>query len=219
MGRGIVHPVDNLTQAQRASHPELLDTLTRQFIEHKFDLKWLIREICNSQAYQLAPAGPVEDAMPRWYERARVRPLSAEELLESWRVATGFEALAQASGKAKDRYHGVTWDYVVRAFGNPDDGVGNFQGGLQEHMYMNNGQVNQLITAEKGGLLDTLLKSVDPWDARVERLFLTVLNRPAKAEEKARFVEFLTAGKEDQPARLRDAIWTLLTCSEFRFNH
>jgi hypothetical protein len=35
-------------------------------------------------------------------------------------------------------------------------------------------------------------------------------------------VEFLTTSKDakdDQPARLRDAIWTLMTCSEFRFNH
>ena len=58
MGRGIVHPVDNLSQSQRASHPELLDALAKQFSDRQFDLKWLIREICNSQTYQLAAAGP-----------------------------------------------------------------------------------------------------------------------------------------------------------------
>lgn len=220
MGRGIIHPVDNLTQSQRASHPELLDALTKQFVEQKFDLKWLIREVCNSKAYQLAGSGPVEDAMPKWFERARVRPLSAEELVESWRVATGFETKASGKdGDKKERFQGVTWDYMVRYFGQPNDGVGNFQGGLQEHMYLNNGEVGRLIGTEKGSLLDTLSKSSDPWDARVERLYLSVLNRKPKPEESKKFVAFLSEGKDDQAGRVRDAIWTLMTCSEFRFNH
>ena len=131
-------------------------------------------------------------------------------------MATGYDVVNQA--KAKDRFQGVTWDYMVRHFGSPNDGVGDFQGGLHEHLYLNNGQLGQLIATEKGSLLDTLLKSSEPWEARVERLYLSVLNRPPKPEERTKFVAFLSS-KDDQQARVRDAIWALMTCSEFRFNH
>ncbi len=134
MGRGIVHPVDNMSESNQPSHPELLDAAAKQLANHGFDLKWYIRELCNSQTYQVTSIGDGEDARPRWFERARVRPLSAEELLESWRVATGYDNVARKpTGETgrKARFQGVTWDYMVRFFGQPTNGVGNFQGGMQ----------------------------------------------------------------------------------------
>lgn len=222
MGRGIVHPVDNMSAKNRPSHPELLQACAQAIVEHNFDLKWYIRELCNSQTYQLASTGNVEDARPPWFERARVRPLSAEELLESWRVATGYDEVASKAAKTgkepQGRFHGVTWDYMVRFFGQPSNGTGNFQGGLQEHLYLNNGEVNRLIATDKGSLYQTLLEDKSPWEERVDRLYLSILTRPAKPAEKKKFAEFLGAG--DKPGeRLREAIWVLMTCSEFRFNH
>lgn len=219
MGRGIVHPVDNMSESNAPSHPQLLDTLATEFTAHKFDLKWLAREILNSQAYQLAATGELAEAKPRWFERAKVRPLSAEELLESWRVATGYDDWYAKSGKKEDkRFYGVTWDYVRKFFGEPSNGVGDFQGGLGEHLYLNNGELPRLIISEKGALVESLASSTDPWEARVERLFLATLSRKPSDEERARFAEFLSV-KEQGHERIKDAVWALLTCSEFRFNH
>lgn len=219
MGKGIVHPVDNLTGENPASHPELLDELAAELISSGFDLKQLIREIVSSKAYQLAGAGPPEEAMPLWYERARFRPLSAEELLECWVRASGYEQVG--TDKPRDgrlEYKAINWSYMRRYFGKPNDGVGNFQGGLQEHLYMNNGQVYSLISTREGGLHHRLANSEAPWEQRVEELYLSVLSRRPAEEETKKFVEFLTGG-EDPGAQLREAIWTLMTCSEFRFNH
>jgi len=223
MGRGIVHPVDNMSAKNRPSHPELLDACARALVEHNFDLKWYIRELCNSQTYQLASTGTVEEARPRWFERARVRPLSAEELLESWRLATGYDEVAaskvgKSDTKAQGRFHGVTWEYMVRFFGQPSNGTGSFQGGLQEHLYLNNGEVYRLIATEKGSLYQTVSEDKGPWEERVDRLYLSILSRPARPAEKKKFAEYLAGG--DKPGeRLREAIWVLMTCSEFRFNH
>jgi hypothetical protein len=219
MGRGIVQPVDNMSPSNKPSHPELLDALAAEFAAHRFDMKWLLREMCNSRTYQLGAGGDVTDAKPRWFERARTRPLSAEELLESWRIATGFDDVFSASGKkSEQRFHGVTWDYVKRFFGEPNNGVGDFQGGMQEHLYLNNGELGRLIVSEKGGLVDAIAKSDAAWPDRVDRLFLSILTRPPTDEERSKFVEYLDT--KDQPAeRLREAIWALMTCSEFRFNH
>ncbi len=219
LGRGLVHPVDNMSASNPPSHPELLAILAEQFVAHQFDLKWLTRELVNSRTYQAASTGPVSDARPRWFERARSRPLSAEELLESWRVATNFDAIAQRKpNEHKGRFYGLTFDYVRRYFGEPTSGVGDFQGGLHEHLYLNNGELGRLLSSEKDGLVDRLVNSSDPWEARVEHLFLAALSRRPSGEEQAQFVEFCSVPEKQQvQERVQQAIWVLLTCSEFRF--
>jgi hypothetical protein len=49
---GIVQPPDDLSLANPPSNAPLLDYLAKGFIEHGFDMKWLHREILNSDAYQ-----------------------------------------------------------------------------------------------------------------------------------------------------------------------
>ncbi len=218
--RGIVHPVDNMSESNEPSHPELLDALTAAMVEHKFDLKWYIRELVNSRTYQLASTGEVADARPRYFERARTRPLTAEELLDAWNVAVGYEAMQKAAGKkpSTDRYAPLGSSYLMRFFGTPNNGVDDFQGGLHEHLYLNNGGLSSLLGASKAGLYDTLLNSTEPWEQRVDRLYLSLLSRRPTEAERDQFVLFLSV-EDDPRGRLGDAIWALMTCSEFRFNH
>ena len=215
LGRGIVHPVDNLSPNNKPTHPVLLDELTKAMVEHKFDLKWFIRELVNSQTYQLSSVGSGK-AMPEWFEHARSRPLSAEELVESWRNASGYTAIEQAGGKKAnlDRFRPIGSGYFLQFFGNPVTGTGDFQGGLAEHLYLNNGPVTQMISAGKGSLEEFVGDKLKPMEARVERLFLSTLNRRPTDKERAKFSQFLADG--GVPA---DAVWTLISCSEFRFNH
>ena len=51
-GRGVVDPVDDMHEGNPPSHPELLQELAGQFAANQFDVKYLIRAICNSQTYQ-----------------------------------------------------------------------------------------------------------------------------------------------------------------------
>ena len=53
-GRGLVEPEDDMRATNPASNPELLDALAQHFIASKYDLKDLMRTICNSQVYQLS---------------------------------------------------------------------------------------------------------------------------------------------------------------------
>lgn len=220
LGRGLVHPVDNLSDANPASHPELLEALTTWLVEHRFDIKQYVRELLNSQAYQLAAEGPLEEAAPVFYQRARCRPLTAEELLDSWKVALGYDEVQRRAGKddsKQSRFHPLG-EYHVRFFGTPTNGTGDFQGALQEHLYLNNGGISQLLTTQPGSLHEALMQSDQPWEQRVRRLFVSILSRPPDEREQQAFVEYITA--EEKPAeRLQEAIWSLMTCSEFRFNH
>ena len=212
LGRGLVHPVDDLSEKKKPSHPELLKALTRQFTEHKFDLKWLIREIVNSETYQLGARGASTEAMPAWYERARVRPLSAEELLAAFCTSTGYDAQLLKTRSA-------TTAYIQRFFGEPTNGRGEFQGGLSEHLFLNNSSnLREMIARRKGNLTDQVLSSKEPWDRRVDQMFLAVLTRLPRAEERARFVAHLTSEKKAD-ALVEEAVWVLLNTAEFRFNH
>jgi hypothetical protein len=51
-GTGLTDPVDEQGDHNPPSHPELLDELSRQFADHQFDMKYLVRAIVASQAYQ-----------------------------------------------------------------------------------------------------------------------------------------------------------------------
>jgi hypothetical protein len=55
-GIGLIEPVDEVKDDNAPSHPELLDELSRQFVAHEFDIKYLVRAITNSQAYQRSSA-------------------------------------------------------------------------------------------------------------------------------------------------------------------
>jgi hypothetical protein len=216
LGRGLVHPVNNLSPSNAPSHPALLDRLTKELIAHKFDLKWFMRELVNSETYQLSSTGSGEP-FPQWFQHARMRPLQAEELAESWQVATGYLTWEKQPGKKVDtsRFRPLGRDYVVMFFGTPNNGVGDFQGGLHEHLYLNNGPLVQMIGGGKGTLADLVGDRKGQIDARIDRLFLTALNRRPTPPEREKFASFLASEK----ASAVDAVWTLLTCSEFRFNH
>ncbi len=214
MGRGFVHPVDDFNSSNDPSLPELLKSLEQAFVAHHHDVKWLIREIVSSETYQAADVGPSEDAMPKFYERARVRPLSVEELLASLHVATGLGVeSALKSVPSKD---------MLQYLGQPTDGQGTFQGSLSEHLFLHNGDTFRgLCRPNKDNLPDRLLKSTDGWKAKVDQMFLSVLSRIPTSEERDRFVSYLNVETKDPKAaaqRMEEAMWVLVSCSEFRFN-
>ena len=209
MRHGLVHPVDNLSADNNASHPELFKILEEQFKSHQFDMKWFIRELVNSQTYQLSSRGPTAD--PAWFEQARLRPLSAEEVLASLKSATG-HGDAKLSGNLEI--------YLMRQFGSATDGRGDFQASLTERLFVsNNVELRQMIQRGKGNLADTIVTSKDTWEQKVDRLYLTILSRPPRPAERERFVKHLTSDGGTPDVLVEEAIWVLLASTEFRFNH
>jgi hypothetical protein len=213
LGRGLVHPVDDLGDKAESARGALLDTITKEVLAHDLDLKWYIRELVNTEAYQLAATGETTEAFPKWFQRARVRPLSAEELMAAMRQATGYDA----SGGKPGPLPNAGDEYFLRYFGEPTNGSGDFQGSLAEHLFLNNsGNVRQLIQRRKGNLADLTLTSTEPWEDRVDRLFLAVLTRLPKPEEKKRVLAYLKSDPKPEPL-VEEVIWVLLNTAGFRF--
>jgi uncharacterized protein YifE (UPF0438 family) len=138
--------------------------------------------------------------------------------LDSFRIVTGFDAAMRAAGQNPEkRLPGAIFSYMDQTFGATSSGTGEYQASLKEHLFLNNAsQLRSLIRS--GTLLKDLSAGEISAEEKVERLFLTVLSRRPSAEENKKFVAYLSnETKDDSP--LEEAIWTLLTCSEFRFNH
>ena len=92
MGRGLIHPLDQDHSANPPSHPELLDLLADEFAAHKFDVKWLLREIALSRTYQRssAPLANAKDLGPDRFAVAPLKPLAPEQFAYALMQATGF---------------------------------------------------------------------------------------------------------------------------------
>ncbi len=94
-GYGFSNPVDDIGARHPPSHPELLDRLSQEFVRNHFDVKGLIRWICNSEAYQLtskttkknAKDDPALGRAPL-FSRVYPKPMEAEQLYDSLLIAT-----------------------------------------------------------------------------------------------------------------------------------
>jgi hypothetical protein len=87
--RGIVEPTDDLSLANPPANAALLDYLTKGFVENDYDLKWLHREICTSDAYQRSWRPNATNAHDeRNFSRAVPRRLPAEVAYDALTLAT-----------------------------------------------------------------------------------------------------------------------------------
>jgi len=106
MGKGLVEPVDDMDA--RPANPDLLDWLASDFAAHGYDLKYLLRLIMTSNAYQRADAPP--------------RRMSAEQFSDTLSAITGEWRFLQ-SGNSDRALLGRDWQFksspLSRALGRP----------------------------------------------------------------------------------------------------
>src|SRR5262249_16731930 len=85
-GAGLVEPGDELVGGSGGTtgQPELLNLLSREFAARKFDMKFLIRAITATQAYQRTSAGKEKSQEPQGlFARMPLRGLTPEQLFDS----------------------------------------------------------------------------------------------------------------------------------------
>jgi len=69
---------------------DIFDALTADFVRHGFDLRFLMRRIVSSRAYQLSSAATPQNARDdRYYSHFLVRRMTAETLLDMYKTALG----------------------------------------------------------------------------------------------------------------------------------
>lgn len=226
MGRGIVHPLDWDHEKNPPSHPELLNELASEFAKHKYDLKWLVREIALSETYQRSSELPANfDAPEDRYLVAILKPLSPEQFAYAVMQATGHTDAERAALGAKFTAAQLDARLAPRLGpfrgvlgGRPGDAGEGFSATLDQTLFLKyGGAVRGLIPARAGNLADRLSKLTNP-DAVADELFASVYSRRPTADERKDVADALKNTK-DRQTTINELIWALIAGAEFRFNH
>lgn len=227
-GYGITKPVDDMGPHNPPSHPELLDRLAAEFVKSRYDVKQLIRWICNSEAYNLtsqASKANEETDNPAagttaLFSHVYLKSMSAEQLYDSLIVATNAHKSGRSSWEQAEEKKRQWLRQFVIAFGTDEgDESTTFNGSIPQALMMMNGDlVKDAISAQKGSFLNTILAET-PKDAdRIRRLYLTALGRAPSARE-AKVAQDMLRANSDKLVAYQDMFWALLNSNEFIFVH
>lgn len=211
VGRGIVHPLDLHHDDNPPSHSELIDLLSKEFVGHQFDVKWLLKEIALSETYQRSSRilKGEKPAPPESFLTGLEKRLSAEQLLASFLQASGSKPENMDNLKAR----------FLKAFANPprepeEEFVPSLKGSL---FLLNDPTLLEMLNPKPGNLVDRLSKLTDPQVA--EELYLTILTRLPNEEEKKIVEGYLKKNASRRVTGLSQLAWALFASTEFATNH
>lgn len=221
----LVEPVDDLRASNPPSNAELWALLNREFVEHDYDLKYLMRVILGSRAYQLGSETVAGNEIDKkFYSHYYARRLPAEVLIDA--IASATDVPTKFDGHPLG----------VRAIQLPDPQVGSYfltlfgrsdrvtacacerQGEvtLPQLLHLHNsGEIQRQIGAADGRLA-TLIKNPDD-KAVTAAIFLASASRYPTEKEVDTVTKALIEGGRD--AVFKDLLWALLNSKEFAFNH
>jgi len=227
MGRGLVEPLDDMRATNPASNPALLDALAKDFVDHKFDLKHLLRTIMNSHAYQLSSKATAQnraDAQNVHFARFAVRRIAAEPLADALDFATG----------TVQKYNGVplgtraiqlpdsqVQSYLMDIFGRPPRQITcecerTTTPNIAQALHLLNGDFLNVKIAAPDGRIGNLFKAKTDLPDMVKEMYLVTLSRPPQPEELQRTLQLIAEAPNSREG-LQDLLWVLLNSREFLF--
>ncbi|HLX60415.1 MAG TPA: DUF1549 domain-containing protein [Planctomycetota bacterium] len=228
MGIGIVDAVDDMRATNPPSNPALLDALAKDFVDHKYDIKALIKTIMKSQVYSLSSAPAPHNATDRQnYARYKPRRLAAEPLFDAVCTVTGMPEhyFGFPSGtRAIDLPDQAVSSYFLSTFGRsaretPCECERSCAPNLSQTLHlMNSPEIQGKIGDAKGFVAALLKDNKKKSDEMVEALYLRAYARMPHPDELKDAVTLLDSAK-DKKAALEDVAWVLLNSKEFLFNH
>ena len=234
LGAGFTRDVDDMGPHSERSHPELIARLTQEFIASKYDVKQLIRWICNSDVYQLSsrfgsdnygddPA--VYGELPA-FSRMYLKSMTAEQVYDSMLVAS--RANKTRNGQ---RLYSIdvrdSWvqQFVIDHQNDENDEASSFDGTVAQALMMMNGDLVDSVLDTEGSqylsqLTDTTLSDRD----RVEELTLAALSRYPTSDELSQMRDYLKRSRrqgrdEGMERGLEDILWVFLNSNEFILIH
>lgn len=225
LGRGVIHPVDDMRATTPEAVPGLLDALAKDFVANGYDLKHTIRLILNSKTYQTSSEVNGTNALDnQFFSHFYPRPMLGQVMLD---------ALNQATGSV-ERFGDFPADYRVAQLSLP---VGSFfldcfgrsqreflaelepkvEPTLVQVLHVLNSPYVDGKVRAGNGTVSTLLKDKALSNADlVKKLYLKTFSRQPTDTELATAVKMLDAApKRDEAAQ--DLMWALISAREFYF--
>lgn len=226
-GRGLVDPEDDMRVTNPASNPALLDALAQDFVDHDFDLKYLVRTIANSTTFQLsAEPNEFNQQDKQNYSRFYPRRLDAEILLDAidqvTSVPTQFAGVPAGTRAIELPDNGFN-SYFLTVFGRPEASSAcecerSTDASLAQSLHLLNSKDILGKVSNDNSTAGRLANDARPVEARIEELYLLAFSRLPDAEELQIAKDYLAA-KESSKEAYEDVVWALINTKEFLFNH
>jgi hypothetical protein len=227
LGCGFTSPVDDMGPHKPPSHPELLDRLSQEFVKSGYDLKRLIRWICDSEAYNLTSRAGKKNAVDDparghapLFSRVYPKPLEAEQLYDSLLMATTAQNSGETNWADAQKQRDAWLQQFIIAFGTDEnDEASTFNGTIPQALLMMNGPlVQKAISAEKGSFLYSVLDADSSDGQKIQRLYLATLSRHPHGRDQSA-AENLLESDRDKLSGYQDLFWALINSNEFIINH
>jgi hypothetical protein len=240
MGEAFYSPVDDMGPERSAKAAEVIDTLASEFQKGGYDVRWLLRTILNSRAYQREVRSTYSANGRTAFAAVCASRLRSDQIIDSLAQALNFEVdplpkeattkaeekqskamakdLKEAVGKTKrKRGPGRTREQFNTLYGtDPSTPNEDVLGTIPQALYLMNSPV--LHNAMRGGGKTVLgqILAANPKDNRAAlgALYLRVLSREPTLKEVqtcGRYIE--VAGKRQEA--FEDILWSLINSTEF----
>ncbi len=234
MGRGIVHPADDLGSHNPASNPDLLTRLAENFRESNYDLKRLISWITTSMPYSLSSqTNSTNKDDDQYFSHYPLKQMSPEQFFDSLIVASQANKVgSKASWEKADKMKEELQNQFTAVFNNDENTEADtFNGTIPQALLLMNGNIMQkAISKEKGSYLHERVEAVQNKVrgadvALLNDLYLAAVSRfPTPKERQLALLainDTMAKSKDKDWAveAFQDIFWALLNSSEFVLNH
>ncbi len=229
-GYGFTRPVDDMGPHNPASHPELLDRISREFVASGYNIKQLIRTICATEAYGLGSQfndknktdDPAAGEMPL-FSHLYLKSMQAEQMYDSLIVASNAHQSGRGGWSAQEEQRQKWMQQFVVAFENDEnDESTTFNGTIpQALMMMNSELIDKACSVERGSFLFETMSKPGTEPQKIQDLYLAALSRHPTRFEISKVQKMLNANsyRTNRLNGYQDLFWALLNSNEFVLVH
>lgn len=219
VGEGFYEPVDDLGPERKPTAPKTVEYLSQMFHESGYDMKWLLRTICQTEAYGRSSRprrGPGETPFT-----ANVpQRLRSDQLLNA--IYTALEVEEEPPHAKRPRGFGPgrlndDRQEFAEVFGyDPSIAREEIVASIPQVLaLMNSPHVNRLIDSRESSKLERLLRKVKNDEELVVELYLRWLCRQPSVDETAQAIAYRQL-IGDRTKAFEDLQWALMNSAEFQ---
>lgn len=227
MGEGFYNPVDDMGPTRTPNAPEVLDELASQWQQGGYDVRWLLRTVLGTKAYQRESRATNTASGRTPFASNCPSRLRADQIMDSLVQALDLKMMGPGGGPGGPL--GKAAAKKAAGFGpqgqanNPrflfgvdpstpnDDVLGTIPQAL---FLMNDPRVNRAMSANNGTVLGEILSATPDNRVALEALYLRVLARRPSSKEVSTCGRYLeTIG--DRREGFEDILWSLVNSTEF----
>ncbi len=224
-GKGIVEPVDDFQEKNPAISPDLLNTVASQFIESRYDIRHLVRILCNSSAYQLTSKRPEiddkkESKQDRFFTYQPLRLMHPGQIFGTIVASTRLNQAGRFKGNEKElsKLRNEFIKFIYASYEDEFIAPGEFALSTQQIMRIMTWNELYVGLYDSGGIVDHILSSAKDRDERVKKLFLALLCRAPTKTELELTRKIVPDDRADRQA-YGQLGYALMQMNEYYFNH